>query len=429
MSNRLCLGSAPARSPASKDLRESIVPHIIADCVAAMMKPVMPAPARTLAFEILRLVEDGGYAGDLLHARGAALTERDRGLASELVLGSLRRQAQLDFLIGHYSGRAPVKMDREVRIALRMGIYQLRYLTRVPAHAAVSESVELVRRARKSSALGLVNAVLRKVNRWPVAWPDRATQLSLPEWIWTRWVKAFGAEMATSIGEAFLEAPEHYLRVPKGHEEEARLLGARPCPEQGCFLMGSGGAGSFRRQDIGSQSVVPLLDLQPDQRFLDVCSAPGNKTAQALESGVRAVACDVHESRLRDLRGLACRLVVADGTGALPFRGGFERILVDAPCSGTGTLRGNPEIRWRVQAADLVDLHGRQVKILRNSLDQLAPGGRLVYSTCSLETEENEEVVNEVLASAGGRFRLSGQMQRLPGRDAGDGFYAAVLTS
>ncbi|MBK5291163.1 MAG: RsmB/NOP family class I SAM-dependent RNA methyltransferase, partial [Acidobacteriia bacterium] len=227
----------------------------------------------------------------------------------------------------------------------------------------------------------------------------------------------------------FLAEPEHYLRVPLGSEEEALSLGARPSAEPGCFLMGSRGPGRFRRQDIGSQAVVPMLDLQPGQRFLDVCAAPGNKTAQALESGVRAVACDLHENRLRDLRVLQCSLVVADGTQPLPFCGGFDRILVDAPCSGTGTLGRNPDIRWRVQAADVVDLHQRQVRILRNALEQLAPSGRLVYATCSLESEENEGVVNEVLAGAGGQFRLTGQMQRLPGRDAGDGFYAAVLTS
>jgi 16S rRNA (cytosine967-C5)-methyltransferase len=352
----------------------------------------MPAPARIAAFDILRQVQAGGYASDLLMERTAPLESRDAGLAAEIVFGVLRYRAQLDFLIEHYSGSGR-KLDAEVRIALRMGIYQLRYLERVPPHAAVGESVDLVKRARKSSAAGLVNAVLRKVNGEPVIWPSREIELSCPEWLLARWERSYGGEAAEGIARAALAEPEKYQR---------------------------GG----RYQDIGSQTIVPLLSLEAGQAFLDLCAAPGNKTAQALEAGVRAVACDLHYHRLAQLKSLDARLVVLDGTRPLPFARRFERILVDAPCSGTGTLGRNPEIKWRLNPADLEDLPRRQRALVANARAALSPGGLLVYATCSLEPEENEEALREVPASL-----LAETLRRLPGRQAGDGFFAAVIKS
>ncbi|HLI85838.1 MAG TPA: transcription antitermination factor NusB [Bryobacteraceae bacterium] len=363
----------------------------------------MTAPARTAAYDILRKTEAGGYASDLL--RAASLDARDAGLASQIVFGVLRFRAQLDFLIGHYAGRAR-KLDAEVRTALRMGIYQLRYLERVPAHAAVADSVELVKRARKASAAGFVNAVLRKVDRAPVEWPNREIELSCPEWMLARWERQYGAETAAGIARAALSEPETYVRItPAG----------------------------ARVQDIGAQSIIPLLGLEPGVRFLDLCAAPGNKTAQALEAGVRTVACDVHLHRLVEMRNLNVPLVVLDGTRPLPFRSGFERgifdrILVDAPCSGTGTLGRNPEIKWRLKSEDLLDLQRRQGALLANALEALSPGGRLVYSTCSLELEENEGVIARVTGD-GRRWVVKRATHRIPGRDPGDGFFAAVLES
>jgi 16S rRNA (cytosine967-C5)-methyltransferase len=167
--------------------------------------------------------------------------------------------------------------------------------------------------------------------------------------------------------------------------------------------------------------VVPLLDLRPEQTFLDVCAAPGNKTAQALESGVRAIACDLHLSRAKTLLPLGIPVAVIDAQEGIPFSPKFDRVLVDAPCSGTGTLARNPEIKWRLKADDICDLQKRQIAILRNALGAVAPGGLLVYSTCSLEREENEDVI----AASGATVERT--MQRIPGRDAGDGFFAAVL--
>jgi 16S rRNA (cytosine967-C5)-methyltransferase len=345
------------------------------------------SPARQIAFDVLRKVHLGGYASDLLLQRSAQLDSRDAGLASEIVFGCLRYQAQLDYLIAR---RVPRPPDPEVRIALRMGIYQLRYLDRIPPHAAVGESVELVKRAHKAAA-GLVNAILRKTDRQPVPWPDRATDLSMPPWLLERWDRQFGRPTANKIAAAFLHAPETHL------------------------------ASTGRIQDIGAQSVVPFLDLHPGQTFLDLCAAPGNKTAQAIQCGVRAIACDIHLHRLKQMRDLDCSLVVLDGTQALPFRAKFDRILIDAPCSGTGTLGRNPEIKWRLKPSDLIDLHDKQVALVRQALEHLCPGGRLVYSTCSLEKEENESVIQEIPGS----WQTS---ERLPGLQPGDGFFVAIYS-
>ena len=347
----------------------------------------MLSPARQVAFDVLRKVYQGGYSSDLLLQRAAQLDSRDAGLASEIVFGCLRYQSQLDFLIARYVPRPP---EPEVRIALRMGIYQLRYLDRIPPHAAVGESVEQVKRAHKGSAAGLVNAILRRVDRQPVPWPNRATELSMPAWLLERWDRQYGRETSNKIAAAFLEPAETHI------------------------------AATGRIQDVGAQSIVPFLDLHSGETFLDLCAAPGNKTAQAIECGARTIACDLHLHRLRQMRDLNCGLVVLDGTRPLPFRVQFDRILVDAPCSGTGTLGRNPEIKWRLQPSDLIDLHAKQVALIRHALEHLCPGGRLVYSTCSLEKEENEDVVQEIP----GGWQTA---RRLPGIDPGDGFFIAVL--
>jgi 16S rRNA (cytosine967-C5)-methyltransferase len=353
------------------------------------------SPAREIAFHILKRVHEGGYASDLLLRQTAGLPSRDAALAEIIVFGCLRFQAQLDFLIERFAGRPQPKLDLEVRIALRMGIYQLRYLERIPPHAAVTESVELVKRAHKLSAAGFVNAVLRKVNRKPVTWPDLPTELSIPAWMLDRWRIQYGAAAAEKIARAALEQPESPVNPATG-----------------------------RRQDRGSQSIVPLLEIEPGMSVLDVCAAPGNKTAQMIAAGGRVIACDRSLARLAEVPEAAMR-VVLDASMPLPFavkfdRGLFDRILVDAPCSGTGTLGRNPEIKWRMQPSDIRRFPPIQSNILRTALDCLKPGGRLVYSTCSLEPEENEEVV------AG--LAVRDTHLRLPGRDLGDGFFAAVIT-
>jgi 16S rRNA (cytosine967-C5)-methyltransferase len=345
--------------------------------------------ARAISFRILLKVHAGGYASDLLRQQTAALDSRDAALAETLVFGCLRYQSQLDFLIAHFSGRPQPKLDLEVRIALRLGIFQLRYLDRIPAHAAVAESVELVKSAHKRSAASFVNAVLRKVNRKPVRWPDRATELAIPAWMLERWERRFGRDIATGIAQAALAEPEVYTNPNTG-----------------------------RQQDIGAQSIVPLLEIEPGMTVLDLCAAPGNKTAQAIAAGGRVTAGDRYLRRLAEVPNQAAR-VVLDAAEPLPFSKLFDRILIDAPCSGTGTLARNPEIKWRLEPSDLPVFQARQRKMIERALPHLRPGGRLVYATCALEEEENEGVVNG--------FAVVESHTRIPGQNPGDGFFAAVI--
>lgn len=379
----------------------------------------MISPARKVAFGVLRKTEEGGYASDLLVTDAAPLESRDAGLASEIVFGCLRHQAQLDWLISQMTKRSADRLDAAVRIALRMGLYQLRHLDRVPAHAIINESVELVKAAKKASAAGLVNAILRRAPRAAVEWPNREIALSMPQWILDGWDRQFGKAVSDGIAEVFLRAPELYVRNPPARDD----LTVETTDVVGAFRVVSGDARGLRIQDIGSQSVVPLLELREGQTFLDLCAAPGNKTAQALESGVIGIACDLHWKRLQTVEG--CSRVALDAAQAIPFRTQFDRILVDAPCSGTGTLGRNPEIRWRLKPGDVEELHEKQSRILTNALGCLGPGGRLVYSTCSLEKRENEDVVERVSRDTG--FRVVETSYRIPGRDPGDGFFAGVL--
>jgi 16S rRNA (cytosine967-C5)-methyltransferase len=377
------------------------------------MKPVL---ARQAAFGALLAVDRGAWSAEALAAKSLHLDARDAALASDIVFGTLRRRGELDALIGQYSKRAVDKLDPAVRTALEIALYQLRFLDRVPDHAAVNDSVELVRRAGKASAASFVNAVLRRAIREPVEVPDT---LSTPRWLLERWIAHYGKDVAIEIARASLRPPERFIRVGSARPPE----GSVPTEVAGCYRLDAGDPGPFRFQDIGSQAVVPLLDLAPGQTFLDLCASPGNKTAQALEAAVTAVACDLHLSRAKLLRPLGIPVVTLDASKPLPFAKKFDRILLDAPCSGTGTLARNPEIKWRLSAADIADLQQRQVAILQNALKHLAPRGRLVYSTCSLECEENQMVLDACDATA------IQMMQRLPGRDAGDGFFAAVLGS
>ncbi len=382
------------------------------------------SPARAAAFDVLEAVNQGAYASDALRDRGRNLETRDAGLAAQIVFGCLRFQGQLDYLIFLYSGRKAEHLDGAVLVALRTAIFQLRYLERIPAHAAVHESVELVKQHKRAAA-GLTNAVLRKVNREAVAWPDLATEVSCPAWLLDRWTAHFGAGEARRIAQAALQEPVPYIRVPPGNGLP-QDVSAEATGVPGCFRLLSPLKPGMRLHDIGSQAIVPGLGLAPGDRFLDLCAAPGNKLQQALETPLSlAIACDISEKRIRDIP--AGKRVVLDATRPLPFRQQFERILVDAPCSGTGTLGRNPEIKWRVQERDFARFREMQQRIVCQALPLLAPGGKLVYATCSLEREENEDVIARVLASGPG-VRRESEMWRLPGRELGDGFYAAILT-
>jgi 16S rRNA (cytosine967-C5)-methyltransferase len=402
--------------------------------------PQTKVSARAIAYSVLLAVETkAAYASELLHLRmGSDIEAREAALATELVMGTLRWQRALDFLIARYTGREISALDAEVLIALRIGIYQLRRLTRIPASAAVNESVELMRRARKKSAAPLVNAALRRAaaekeqpmaNFLPVgmgATEALAIEHSHPTWMVERWLRKFGEQKTIELLEWNNHAPkqacamlnparrEETIRSLKEaglHVEAGRLLEDAIVVSRGNITKTAAlQKGWIAIQDEASQAIPLLLDVQGGESVLDLCAAPGGKTialAQRAGTSGRVVACDIYEARLRAMRerlqgaGINnASLVLLDGASDLPFGRRFDRILVDAPCSGTGTLARNPEIRWRLRAEDLAELHVCQVKLLASALARLAPNGKLLYSTCSMEAEENESVIEEALSKS-----------------------------
>jgi 16S rRNA (cytosine967-C5)-methyltransferase len=432
------------------------------------------SPAREAAYKILHRVDSGrAFAVDLLHgSQVASLNEADRRLTTEIVMGVLRWRGELKPM-GYF--------DAEVRTILRVGIYQIRFLERVPKSAAVNESVELVKAAGKRSAAGLVNAVLRKFEAPARRREGREVDAEfvesalrcLPDWLRERWAGNFGGEALRSLALASVSVPPTTLRVAGQGANRAELqrelrgegIETRPGRYSTQALVVESGSvqasatlrdGRAIIQDEASQLIASLVAPKVGQHVLDICAAPGIKTSQlteALGSGL-LVACDLSARRLRTMAELARRripagvelnLVRLDATRELPFGRGFHRILLDAPCSGTGTLARNPEIKWRLQAKDLDRLAAIQTKMLRNALGILEPRGRLVYATCSLEPEENELVVERVLGEVPG-FRLRpprellgefsefsplfdslGYFRTRPDLHFMDGFFAAVI--
>lgn len=395
------------------------------------------SPSRKIAFDVLRRVEgEGAYASDLLHA---ALTPNvkaaDAALATEITLGVLRWQRLLDFLLERHLKKPISRLDLPVILALRIGLYQLRLLDKIPMRAAINESVELVKSARKTSAAALVNAVLRKAASEAQSTaevflaPDRplAERLAIlhshPPWLVERWLARFGEEKTVALLRANNETPKLSCAMQDFSQCEEVLssvakAGLRTQPGlllRNAFSVSGGSparteafrAGQISIQDEASQAVPLLLAVQAGNRVLDLCAAPGGKTAALIRAagstGV-VIAADRHAHRLAAMRMQLKRLaagkahlVELDAEQPLPFQRQFDRILLDAPCSGTGTLARHPEIRWRLESNQLAESHKHQASMLRMALLQLSTGGRLVYSTCSMEPEENEEVVDEVL--------------------------------
>jgi 16S rRNA (cytosine967-C5)-methyltransferase len=431
------------------------------------------------AFEILLRVADGAYASVLLAARADELGPQDRALCHELVMGVLRRQLWLDRLAEQYSSRKVAELDPAVRVVLRLGLYQLRFLARVPASAAVNESVNLVHRARLRSAGSFVNAVLRRATREPEVDPTSnidypleflSVAASHPAWLLERWFKAFGTAETEALAFANNEVAPVAFRVvnSRAREEEVcaslREAGAELVPSKiapGAWRANGGGSlltelaatGQIYLQDEASQLVAAALDAKPGERVLDLCAAPGSKTTQIADRsltpaglGAMVIASDLREHRLRTLvsaaklQGLSnIHCVALDGLQPLPFAEGvFDRVLVDAPCSGTGTLRRNPEIRWRISPADIAEMRARQTQLLANAARAVKPSGRLIYSTCSVEPDENEEVVRTFLEN-NERFRLgaltlnpavltsAGMARTWPQRQGTDGFFICAL--
>jgi len=430
----------------------------------ALAKPSIEiSPARLAAFNILKQVETGAFSSILLASEEPRLRAADKALCHELVLGVLRWQLRLDKILDHFSRRRIESLDPPVRIALRLGLYQLRHLTRIPPSAAVNESVNLVRAARLSSASALVNAVLRRSTREPDFDPAAdvsdpleriAIKTSHPVWLIDRWATAFGFDEAESFATSNNVMPPTAFRVVTNRAEESviisrltmagaelessniadhawRVSGATP------LLRELSEAGAIYLQDEASQLVTHELDLKPGERVLDLCAAPGGKTTliadrsgdsafivAADRSGIR-MATLVNTMKLHELKSI--KPVILDALESLPFAAGsFDKVLVDAPCSGTGTLRRNPEIRWRLTPLDFGNFAEQQKLILIRAVEMVKPGGRLIYSTCSVEREENEEVIEEVMARDE-RFQLVKTSRTWPQREGCDGFFVAVF--
>ena len=378
------------------------------------------SPARKAAFQILLTVERGrAHSDELLRGKAVAeLSALDRHLTTALVLGVLRWQVRLDQQILQHLNRPGARLDSEIRIALRLGAFQLQYMERIPAHAAIDESVELAKEAGHRFASRMVNAVLRKLAGAPremAADPMHA----YPEWMVVRWVRFFGHDAAQAICAYGQTEPSHTIRLTDpGAEEE--LLQAGVVLEPGSLLVASRRvaagdvtataafrADRVRFQDEGSQLVAELAGPVADREaksILDACAAPGGKTLILAERNASAkiVACEASPQRLAALRErlaplgerVECRLGDAAEIGDVEA---YDLVLADVPCSGTGTLGRNPEIRHRLKPEDLARQAERQIAILRAAIRAVRPGGRVVYSTCSLEPEENEEVVVKVL--------------------------------
>ena len=438
---------------------------------------------RQAAYEcLLRLHREGGHADRLMDRELGAghLAGPDRGLFSELVFGVLRRQATLDHILGQLLDQPLPKLEPKALILLRVGLYQLRYLDRIPPSAGVNESVNLAKQAIPRLS-GLINAVLRTYLRRKdtITFPDPieapvasiAARHSHPEWLVEQWLGQLGAEETELLAAAAscpapLTLRANTLRTTR--EALLRLftdngIAAHACPfsPHGIRLEGRHpvpGLPGFREglfvvQDEASQLAALLLDAQPGERVLDACAAPGGKAthlAQLMEDRGEVLAADVSSAKLPLIRETAERLGISIITARCAdllqpqaeSAGPFDRILLDAPCSGLGVIRRNPEAKWRLQPADITRLAATQRIMVANAAEMLKPGGTLLYSTCSTSLEENEQVVHDFLShhpdfvlenlsesfpSLRELFTPAGMFRAWPHRHAMDGFFAARL--
>ena len=433
-------------------------------------------PARRCAYVVLRRVfEQDAWADRALHAeaRRHRLDGRERALATQLAYGAVQRAKTLDFVVERLAGRPVSELDAPLRAGLRLGLFQLCFLDRVPAHAAVGEAVELVKGDAPRGA-GLVNAVLRRAAReagrllaalGDTTPAEAAVCHSHPEWIADLWWEALGAEAARALMAADNAPAEAVLRANTLRVEAAELAARLPVaahadaalPEAlvldgplDAFGTPEWGDGLLMPQSRAAMTVSHLLAPEPGERVLDLCAAPGGKTTHlaALMGGSGAVvAVERHPGRAAALAKTARRMgaasveVLCADAGAIDFEAEFDRVLVDPPCSDLGTLASRPDARWRKSAEQVQRLSGTQAAILAAGARALRPGGVLVYSTCTISPAENEGVVEGFLA---GRpdfavDDLSNDLpvwqhpsvpvyaQTLPHRDGTEGFFFARL--
>jgi 16S rRNA (cytosine967-C5)-methyltransferase len=425
----------------------------------------MAAPARAAAFRVLRAIATGrAELGDALNrARDPLADQRDRALATELATGTLRWRNAIDYQLQRLSAKRLEKLDGPVLDALRLGAYQLLYLERVPTSAVVNDSVDLVKRGGFRSASGFANAVLRRLarERGSLSWPGRddlvehfAVVHSHPSWLVRRWIGRYG-EATTEVWLRFNNDPPALTlaanRLLNSRDELIAHLAdegiiAQPAPVAPHGVIVSAGrplvSKAFREgrcvvQDQASQIIPELAQATMGARILDLCASPGGKTialaAQCAPDGI-VVASDVRARRVRLLvettrrcRVTNVRVVHIAANGPLPFKHQvFDCVFIDAPCSGLGTVRRDPDIRWRREPSEFDALAATQCELLRRASSLVAPGGRLVYSTCSSEPEENEAVVAAFLAESSEfvvkRLHDTGLPASLTAMETGDGY-------
>jgi 16S rRNA (cytosine967-C5)-methyltransferase len=365
------------------------------------------APARQVAFTVVRRVfEDDAYADRVLRAESRSLDERDRALARRLAFGTVQRARTLDHAIETLGKRPVRKLDGPVRDALRLGAYQLAFMDGVPRYAAVNESVELVRQARLERAVPFANAVLRRLAdgardlcaSLPEGTPSEAAlRHSYPDWVAETWWRELGPDAARALMAAQNEEPETAVRLVRGAiegREDTLIPGAWIVDRVDEAALAEG---RLWPQSRGSQLVGHVVGSEPGERTLDLCAAPGGK-ATMLAGEVVAVEVDASraaqlEENARRLGADGVRVVVADGRDMPAGLDGFDRALVDAPCSGLGVLASRPDLRWRA-----MPLPGLQLELLRSAVSRTRPGGTVVYSTCTINADECEDVVDAVVS-------------------------------
>ena len=432
----------------------------------------MIAPARLAAYDVLRAVASGrtDLGAALARQRGRLDDERDRALAGEIATGTLRWQGAYDHVIATFSNRALKKLDPEVLDVLRLTMFQLLQLDRIPASAAVKDAVDLVGKAGKRSAAGMVNAILRRVSRErdqlplpprpgdPADHPSAVTYLSVtlshPAWLVSRWLDRHGFANAEAWARfnnspAPLTLRANTLRITR--DELATKLRDEGIETDACARARDGlavrkgnplstslhEAGLFVVQDEASQLIGTFADAQPGERVLDSCASPGGKTiamAAAMRGEGLIVAADVRDRRVgllrRTIETAGARnvtIVQSDTRGSLPFVTAFDRVLLDAPCSGLGTVRRDPDIKWRRNEEDLPGLAAAQGAMLEEAASVVKTGGAIVYSTCSSEPEENDDVVDGFLRAHPDFQEPRERFRTLPFRDGLEAFFAAML--
>ena len=356
------------------------------------------APARRAAYEVLlRVAEEGAYADRALRSASADLDDRDRSLARQLAFGSVQRLRTLDHAIETLGKRPVRKLDPPVIAALRLGAYQLGYLDGVPRYAAVNESVELVRAARLERAVPFTNAVLRRladgIAVLLAGLPEGPLKHSYPDWVWELWRRDLGEEEALALMRAQNEPPPVVVRHVRGQTPDGSETDIPNAYEVERVDEKALQNGEIWPQSRGSQLAALCVGSSPGERVLDLCAAPGGK-ATMLAGEV--VAVEVNEARARELEENARRLgadhvtvVHADGRALPPELTGFDRAIVDAPCSGLGVLAARPDLRWR--SSPLPEL---QLELLRAAAERVRPGGTIVYSVCTVNADESEAVVD-----------------------------------